>query len=103
MSAVRARELAMQVLGETLRAPMLDPRRLAARAALELGVAAGEGIVLLGAGKPAAAMAAGVIDVLEDRVSTGFVVGKHAALLPAPVAHVVAAHPFPDARQRARP
>ena len=51
----------MQVLGETLRAPMLDPRRLAARAALELGVAAGEGIVLLGAGKPAAAMAAGVL------------------------------------------
>ncbi len=88
----------MQVLGETLRAPMLDPRRLAARAALELGAGAGQGIVLLGAGKPAAAMAAGVLDVLEDRVSTGFVVGKHAALLPAPVAHVVAAHPFPDAR-----
>jgi len=87
----------MQVLWASLRADQVDPRKLAITAARRLGSAPA---VLLGAGKAAAQLAAGVAEVLE--IESGFVVTREAAPPLHPrVVQAVAGHPWPDARSEA--
>ena len=57
-----------------------------------------ERVLLVGAGKAAPAMAQGVVDVLDGRITEGTITTKHGHALPVPGIEVwEAGHPLPDA------
>ncbi|MBI4951243.1 MAG: DUF4147 domain-containing protein [Myxococcales bacterium] len=100
-----ARELLLGAYRAALAA--LEPRGLAARAvaaSATLARAPAGSVLLLGAGKAAATLAAGACDALGSAIAGGFVVVKdvHAGATLAPgVVVAEASHPVPDARSLA--
>src|SRR5262245_57555015 len=99
-----ARALAIAVFRDALAA--LDTRRLAAEAIVspELGFPGTRPITLLGAGKAAVSLAAGVLDVFGARIERGVVVTKDRHVLhslPERVTVLEASHPVPDHRSAA--
>src|SRR5687768_11417408 len=81
------------------RALVLEGERLRVGGREVVDLAETDRVLVLGAGKAAGGMAAGVLDVLGERVSAGMVtIPDGHAPAPLPVESWEAAHPVPDTR-----
>lgn len=96
---LRAALSAADARAAVVRALALDGDRLAVAGAEDVDLASVDRIVLIGAGKAAAGMAAGALDVLGDRITAGTITTRdgHGAALPR-IDVWEAAHPVPDTR-----
>ncbi|MBW3570263.1 MAG: DUF4147 domain-containing protein [Gemmatimonadetes bacterium] len=96
---LRAAVAAADARAAVVRALDLDGHRLTVAAAEEVDLTSIDRVLLIGAGKAAAGMAAGALDVLGERIAAGTVTTKdrHGADLPR-IDVWEAAHPVPDTR-----
>ncbi|WP_420130275.1 glycerate kinase type-2 family protein [Longimicrobium sp.] len=99
LAILRAALAAADARAAVVRALRVDGVRLTVAGAETIDLSSIDRVLLIGAGKAAAAMAAGALDVLGDRIAEGTITTKdgHGADLPR-IEVWEAAHPVPDTR-----